>query len=253
MQGAYNTLGNRVQVAYMTNGTPINISTFLDMAIVTALPSISVGGTKQGACTDGEYIYQMIIPTFSGIKYNIANGTYSLVELGSSVPYSHANDMAYNPINQHIYVAAMTSDGAVMELDNQWNYIQTHHLVGVSGSTYSVWGLCFDQNTNHFLSENSGGVAVYDQYFNYLDWFALPEHPSATGQGFETDGEYLYRVTYNPNLIDVATITGEYVTTITNPLSSEPETMMYDWHNDRYFINTNTTSDFFYRVILKNE
>jgi len=251
LREAFSTDAESLTVAFKVDGTLIPFATFLQTAILSELTSISYSGNKQGACSDGEYIYQICISPFVGIKYKISDGTYTTVSLGSSVPYNHANDMAYNPNNNHIYVAAMSADGAVMELDTNWNYIATHYLIGKNDSSYSVWGLCFDQKTNHFLSENAGGIAVYDVNFNYLSWFSLPEHPSATGQGCETDGDFIYRVTYNPNYIDVATITGEYVCTINNPMSGEPETLMYDWENKKYYINRNASSGLFYEIILK--
>lgn len=250
---AYSEDGGRLGVAYKANGTPIPLDQFLDTALLTALPNVNVSGTKQGACTDGEYIYQIMINPYVGIKYKISDGTYQTYSLGSSIPYDHANNVAYNPNNGHIYIASMTSDGSVMEVDKEFNYIQTHYLVRDSGLSYPVWGFCFDENTNHFLSLIGGpGCAVYDQDCNYLGAFSLPENPSATSQGMATDGRYIYRVWYNPNLIEVITMDGIFVKNILNPMSGEPECLMYDWINDRYFMNRQTATDLFWQVQLKN-
>lgn len=250
---AYAARGAQIRQAYALEGTPIPFDVFKDTAVLTTLGNVSVSGTKQGACTDGEYIYQIIIGTsFSFIKYKIADGTYTTVSKGSSIPFNHGNDMTYNPNNGHIYVASMSSDGSVMELDKEFNLISTHYLVKGDGASYAVWGLCFDKNTGHFLSEiGNTTMGVYDQDFNFLGSFSMPAHPSATGQGCETDGDYIYRVTYNPNLIDVATIRGEYVATIANPMSGEPETMMYDWSDNKYYMNRNTSGSIFYELGLK--
>lgn len=248
---AYSAPGDRLLKAYKADGTPIPLDQFLDTAILTPLPSINFSGNKQGACTDGEYLYQFMINSFRGIKYKISDGTYQTYSLGSSIPYNHGNDMAYNPTNNHIYVASMSSDGAVMELDTDFNYITTHYLVSDSGQPYEVWGLCFNQKTNQFFSLYGNSICVYDTNLNYIRRFPLPEYPNATGQGCETDGEYIYRVTYSPNLIDIATIDGAFVKTMDNPMSGEPETMMYDWIHDRYFMNKQTATDLFWQVQLK--
>lgn len=251
---AYSAPGSRLGLAYKADGTPIPLDQFLDTAILTALPNINVSGTKQGACTDGTYLYQIIIGTFKGIKYKISDGTYTTYNLGSSIPYDHGNDMAYNPNNNHIYIASMTSDGSVMELDTDFNYITTHYLVRDTSLPYAVWALAFDQNTNHFLSLIGGpACAVYDENFNYLYSIPMPANPSATAQGMETDGTYIYRVWYNPNTIDVSTMDGQFVKSINNPMSGEPEDLMYDWIHDRYFMNKQTATDLFWQVQLKQE
>lgn len=246
--------GSVLPAAYATDGTLLTWDgSFLATAIVTPLTgNMYITGNRQGACTDGTNIYQFCFSSPRGVTYNISAGTHSTVALNSSVEFGHGNDMAYNPNNQHIYVAAMTNDGAVQELDTSWNYITTHYLVNDAGNPYPVWGLCFDQKTNHFLSEiGNTKMAVYDQNFNYLSYFDMPSIPSATAQGCETDGAYIYRVWYKPNTIDVSTMTGEYVTSIINPMEGEPESLIYDWENDRYFINRNTTRELFYRIQLK--
>lgn len=263
-RSAYSADGEPLTDAYKADGSPVMEELFRSVAIVGELPAYTTSGLFQGACTDGEYIYLISFDsnaytTGKFIKYKISDGTVTTKTFDASIPYNHGNDMAYNPNNQHIYVAAMSDDGAVMELDTDFNYITTHYLVGKNDNHYAVWGLCFDRNTNHFLSENGNGMAVYDADFNYLSWFALPEHPNATGQGCETDGKFIYRVTYNPNYIDVATITGEYVCTIelplvrptTSPNPGEPETLMYNWGNGRYYINTNYMAQLFYEVDFK--
>lgn len=256
LNSAYSKDGTRLSVAYAADGTPITFDDFLDTAVVTALTPMSLSGIKQGACTDGTYIYQISFTnnqykTGTLVKYGISDGIYTTKTFDETIPFNHGNDMAYNPNTGHIYVAAMSSDGAVIELDTDLNYVGTHYLVGPNGTTYQVWGLCYDRKTNRFLSEYGTGLAVYDQSFNYLSWFEIPPHPSATGQGMETDGDYIYRVTYNPNLIDVATMEGAYVATIDNPMSGEPETLMYDWATGKYYVNKNESSGLFYEVQLK--
>lgn len=252
---AFNLAGESRAAAFKLNGDAIPLDAFLDNAVVTALPSISVSGIKQGACTDGTYIYQICFDNnnyTSGkfIKYKISDGTYTTITFDGTVNFGHGNDMCYNPNNGHIYVCCMTSDGAVIELDSSLQYVQTHYVIGKTGNTYKVWQFCFDRNKNHFLSANGSGMAVYDQNWNYIGWYAIPTHPNATAQGCETDGNYIYRITYDPNYIDVATIDGSYVKTINLPVSGEPEAIMFNWTNGEYYISRTGASNFFFKVEL---
>lgn len=63
--------------------------------------------------------------------------------------------------------------------------------------------------------------------------------------------ETITTIRNRPNLIDIATIDGAFVKTMDNPMSGEPETMMYDWIHDRYFMNKQTATDLFWQVQLK--
>lgn len=256
---AYSKDGTSLQSVFAIDGTEIEFSEppveFLDTAIVSALPSISVSGIKQGACTDGTYIYQIVFDTSaynSGkfIKYRISDGTYTTVSF-STRDYGHGNDMCYNPNNQHIYVACMTDDGAIRELDTDFNFIASHTLLKGDGTPETVWQFCFDRKTNRFLSAQSGYFQIYDQSFNYLGQFLMTPHPDATGQGCETDGDFIYRITYNPNYINVATVDGTFVKTMNLPGGGEPETIMYNWETGEYYISRNVTSNFFSKVQLK--
>ena len=254
----YDAAGNLLTRVYAADGTPIPIEIFLPTAVLTALPTVTVSGNKQGACTDGTYIYQICINTRIGVKYQISDGTFQTFSIDASLPINHGNDMAYNPNNQHLYVAAMSADGAVLEFDNGWNYVTTHYLTNSNGDPVYVWGLCFDQNTNCFYStsQSGGGIddlmLIYDESFTYIDSILMSNIPTATAQGCETDGEYIYHIWYNPNLIHICTMDGTYVTTITNPMSGEPETLMYDWINDKFYINrNNSTYLYLYDIKLK--
>lgn len=236
---------------------------FLETAILSSMPSISVSGIKQGACTDGTYIYQICFASSSYtsgnfIKYKIADGTYTLYPFDGSINFGHGNDMAYNPVNQHIYVACMTDNGAVHELTNEFEYVQTHYLVGQSGNTYKVWQCFFNHDNNMFYSTNSkngvNGMSIYDQNFTLTDWIEMPSNLADTQQGCETDGDYIYRVTYNPNRIQVCDIrgSGEAVAIINNPHSGEPESLSYNWSTGEFYLNS-YTGPLFQKIQLYEE
>lgn len=232
------------------------VDSFLDTAVLTRLSTISITGNNQGACTDGTYIYQFYFDSNNryGLTYKIADGTYSTKSLGNAIPYEHGNDMAYNPNNGHLYIAAMSNDGAVMELDTEWNYIKTHYVKDASNAAYAVWAFCFDRNTGHFLSRLPGGaVGVYDQSFTYLSSISMLPTPDwvGTSQGMDTDGDFIYRVFSSPNVLSVSDTQGRYVKSISITGISEPETLMYNWSTGEYYINDHANSNFLYEAQIK--
>lgn len=207
-------------------------------------------GRKQGACTDGTNIYIFDYDHQKGITYNIAAKTATSTFLDTSIPWEHGNDMAYNPNNGHLYMAAMSADGAVMEVDTSWNYVATHYLVNKEGNPYPVYRLCFNRFTNQFLSQSRNTeMSIYDQSLNFVRSFGLPTPLSATAQSCETDGLFLYRVWSSPATLEVLTVDGLAVTNISLSMTGEPEELMYDW-NGNYYLSKNSNSDYIFKVIL---
>lgn len=270
----YDINGNELNSAYSLDGTPLSDIydiegnrlgfdegggiTWLDTAVITALTSISQSGTKQGGCTDGTYIYQCIGDSANHtymkvIKYKISDGTYTVVKYDGTPNFGHANDMTYNPNTGYLYVCTMLSDGSVIVLDaDDLSYVDTVYATGSTGNPYALWQICYDRDANVFYSGNGEITLVYDSNWDYVRSISTPAHPNATGQGCETDGEYFYRITYNPNLVDVCTVDGEYVTTISIPVTGEPEAIMYDW-NGHYYFSRNANGDMFYNIQMFTE
>lgn len=249
---AFSVNGDSAPIIYDLNGDVISQDPtrreFLDTTIITPLSgSISVTGSKQGACTDGEYIYQT-----SGdqnnytymhiIKYKISDDTYTYVKYDGTPNFGHANDMTYNPNNGYLYVCTMLSDGSVIVLDSDdLSYVDTVYITDDAGNPYTVWQFCYDRLTDQFLIVHGNSILIYDQLFNYVSSIAIPPEVNATQQGCETDGTYFYRVTYNPNKIEVIKLSdGSRTKIITNPMSGEPETLMYNWDNSFYINRTGT-------------
>lgn len=227
----------------------------LNACVLTALPPISESGTKQGGCTDGVYIYQTSGDSANYtymklIKYKISDGTYTVKRFDGTPNFGHANDMTYNPVDGYLYICTMLDDGSVIVINpDDLSYVKTVYVNDSNGNPYKLWQICYDRNTSQFLSAHGNQFLFYDNEWNYLSSIDFPTHPNATGQGCETDGIYIYRVTYNPNLVDVATMDGIYVKTMSNPMTGEPETMAYDW-DGHYYIIKNSTTDVFYSAQL---
>ena len=270
MSGIYFLNGNPLTAVYQKSGSPSNQAydlsgnrisfdhSFLDDAIVTSLPSISLVGVKQGGCTDGTYIYQMCfdstaLETGKILKYRISDGSYTTKSFNvSDIPFGHGNDMAFNPNNGRIYVCTMDADGSVIVLNSSdLSCIGVEYLKDANNNPFNVRQICFNRENNCFYaSADAVNLFVFDQQFAYQTAVVLPTHPDATHQSMETDGEYFYRLTYNPNYIDVATVDGDYVKTINLTISGEPESIMYNWSNGEFYVGTYAASNFFSKVKL---
>lgn len=261
LQAAYDVNGTSLTSVYDINGTEISFEPevpWLDTAVITALPTISVGGVKQGGCTDGTYIYQCSGDS-SGysymdvIKYKITDGTYTTVRYSGTPNFGHANDMTYNPNMGYLYICTMLSDGSVIVLNaSDLSYVDTIYVNNDSGNPFALWQICYDRTANAFYTTYLSQILKYDSQWDYVEATAMSQAPTQTQQGCETDGAYYYLVTYNQNLILVYALDGTFVKSITNPVSGEPESLMYDWNDQFYFSGYNTPS-LFYRIELKEQ
>lgn len=263
LSAIYDRSGAKLQKAYDIEGDIVyteDTRQWLDTAVITALPTISVAGVKQGGCTDGEYIYQCSGDSSNYtymqiIKYKISDGTYTVKRFDGTPNFGHANDMTYNPKTGYLYVCTMLEDGSIIVLNaNDLSYVETIYIKNYEGNAYRVWQFCYDRNLDVYYSScgatewDPTSVCVYDANWECLEQRGLANIPSATMQGSETDGTYYYRILYNPNIINVVDLTtGELVKNITNPVTREPEAIMYDWNGNYYFSGYNTPS-LFYRL-----
>ena len=253
LSAVYDAEGTRLAYAYDAEGTVIysdEVREWIATAVVTELPNINVRGVKQGGCTDGTYIYQCSGDSTNHsymdvIKYKISDGTYEKVTFEGTPDFGHANDMRYNPNTGYLYICTMMSDGSIIVLDaDDLSYVDTIYITNDEGNSFAPWQICYDRNENKYYTTYNNKILRYDNQWNYIGSVPLTPTPTATQQGCETDGLYYYRITYDPNLINVCTLTGDLVTNITNPVTGEPEAIMYDWNGHYYFSGYTTPSKF---------
>jgi len=245
--------------AYRLDGSEIPLANFRPTAVVSQLGSIKISGIKQGGCTDGTYIYQTCGDTANYtyldiLKYKISDGTYTTKHfVQSEVDFGHANDMTYNPNNNRLYIPTMYADGSVIVLNaSDLSYVETLTIINANGNPFRCWQLCFNRDTNEFLSPANTKVYFYDQNLHLLRSVDIPPLPDGYDwQSAETDGEFIYRLAY-PNSVFVYTVSGDYVATIALPISGEAESIMYDWHGHFYIgkYTMGNETDLFYSVIL---
>ncbi len=246
---AYRTNGTQLSAAYDIGGNyifpdlaPTPSVNWLDTAIATELPTYSVSGIKQGACTDGTYIY--IISFASNaytngtfVKYKISDGSISTVAFDGSTDFGHGNDMCYNPNNNHIYVLCMSADGKIVELDTDFNVIAVRQFVDENGDPYYSYRVAFDKKNNTFVTGRASEFLVADQNFGFVRKITLSTPPTSTGQGCETDGDFIYRLQYNPGYILISGMDGASIKNVTCNISQEPEAIMYNWATGKYYVS----------------
>ena len=79
-------------------------------------------------------------------------------------------------------------------------------------------------------------MKFYDDSYNFVKQESY-NFWAETGQDIETDGTFVYEIAYNPNKIVAYDMKGNLIKQIScSNFSGEPESMCYDWINDKYYI-----------------
>lgn len=226
-------------------------SNLRDEAYLKQLLSES-GGSMQGSCTDGLYIYYIYHNTNILKKYNLATGEVTSHSYESGL-YGHANDMTYNPNTDRIYITVM-DDNATIAVVNPSTLEQesTFTLYGEGGALQPSHGIAYDRINNRYVFAGASTTGIYgrqytvtDANFNFVKKIMTPQSETYTIQGIETDGYLIYRAlwdkTGNTNYVTAYDYDGNFVKTIHIPNSNELETIMQDWQGN-WYCNFNKSS-----------
>lgn len=235
---AYDVNGNSLQVVYDINGNPIPLTDFLDSTTITDIYTSSISSQPQGGCIDDNgNVYVCFYSAGKFLKHNISTGTNTEASFTPNA-YGHANGMAYNPNTGYLYLASMNSTGEVFVFDKSFNLVNTLYAKDSNNNVFNCWNICYDRINERFITMASGVIYFFDDSFNLIstetynisDW-------ANTRQDIETDGSFIYALSYSPNKIAVFDMNGNLVTTIENTaFTGEPESMCYDWINNKYYI-----------------
>jgi len=249
--GVYNIDGDNLFDATKTMERVIS-NNLRDKAYMHQLLSES-GGTMQGACTDGEFIYYIYYNRNTIKKYDIKTGTVTSKTYTDGL-YGHANDMTYNPNTNKLYIATMNDYGHICSVNpSTLEYENTFILKWGNGDIAVCHGIAYDRIHNRYILTvvPPDGITAYGQYymitdsnFNYIKTMVTPQPEIYTIQGCETDGYLIYRTlwdnTNNTNYINVYNYNGEYFKTIHIENASELESVMQDWAGN-WYCNFNTS------------
>lgn len=243
----YDVNGNALSHCYDINGNELmgNTPTFFDSAIITDIYTSSITSQPQGGCIDDDgNVYVCFYSVGKFLKHNIGTGTNTEVSFTPNA-YGHANGMAYNPNTDYLYLASMNNTGEVFVFDKSFNLVDTLYARDENGNVFNCWNIAYDRTHQRFITMGgSGKIFFMDDNFEYIthSTYVPSEIWPYTAQDIETDGSFIYAIGYDPNTIAVVDLGGNLVKMISNTsFSGEPESMCYDWINDKYYIEGKST------------
>ena len=214
------------------------MATFYDAAEVTTVYTSSLTAQPQGGTMDDDgNVYTCFYSAGKFSIYNLKTQTETTKTFTANA-YGHANGMAYNPNTGHLYIAAMKDTGEVYELTTGCELVATLYAKKADDTPINCWNIAYDRKAGRFVFLGGGTIYFYDDAFELIDTgtYETTDWPN-TRQDIETDGNYIYCVSYNGNKITVLNMDGEKVATINNAaFSGEPESLIYDWNTKRYYM-----------------
>ena len=239
IQSAFGVEGNALSQAYDINGNALmsNI-VFDDSTTVTNVYNSTINAYPQGGCMDDDgNLCACLLTTSQFIKHNIATGNDVLYSFTPDA-YGHGNGMAYNPNNERFYLASMKDTGEIYVFNKSFALVDTLYARDAGGNIFTCYNLAFNRFTNQFISiaEGEGFIHIFDSDFVHVSQVAYTTSEwKYTHQDIETDGNYIYAVSYNPNALFVFDFEGNMIKEISNTgFGGEPENLCYDWHGKYY-------------------
>ena len=242
----YDVNGNIQLPIYDINGNELttDMPTFLDSATITNVYTSSIASQPQGGCIDDDgNVYVCFHSVGKFLKHNISTGVNTEVSFTANA-YGHANGMAYNPNTGYLYLASMNSTGEVFVFDKSLNLVDTLYARDENNSIFNCWCIAYDRKNNRFITITGNKMIFFNDNFVYQNHVSIvsSEIWEYTAQDIETDGDFVYALDYNPNYISVVSMQGVLVKRISNTaFLGEPESMCYDWINDKYYIEGKST------------
>ena len=248
----YNVSGGVLSSVYDVDGNLIDGTAFTDETTVTNTYTASYTWQPQGGCVDDDGNLCSAFPTVGKfVKHNLSTGTETQYNFTANT-YGHMNGMTYCPLNERFYVASQNNTGEVYVFDKSFTLKDTIIAKDGSNNIFNCWNIAFNQNTSQFICMSGNGdlrfmdsdfVFVKQVSFDINDWVN-------THQDIETDGNYIYAVSYNANAICVFDFLGNTIKEISNTaFTGEPESLCYDWENDLFYMEGKDS----YYVIRKTE
>ena len=168
--------------------------------------------TVEGGCTDGRYVYQVLIDTDAPVGavpskiVKIDSSDWSTVAVSEELNIDHANDMTYDEANKLLVVC-----------NNKPNYTTitfvdpaTLKVTGIKTLGTKIYSIAYVGSDKCWYAgiSNSADIVRFDDNFKETGVIDNPEN-LYTRQSLATDGTYLYSLYYNPNIVYRYSLTGE--------------------------------------------
>ena len=125
----------------------------------------------QGGTYDSKREYFVLAFTDSNSENAILvrlDSTFSVVDMSSSLPLGHANDLTYNEKTDCYYIATGdtgTNSGKIVSVSA--SSLTVEESIALSGINY-VWFLSYDSDNDKYYADGSGALKVYDSGFNVI-------------------------------------------------------------------------------------
>lgn len=154
------------------------------------------GGTPQGGCTDGRFVYIGQTGTADGsefgviTKYDLSTG--ELIKYSERLASFHTNDLTYDAKNNRIVIAT---------LDAGWTKLSfvdanTLEFLGDFIAPVGIRGLEYLPETNQYIAAGFNiEIMLLDENFNKISSHICADQTLMT-QGLYSDGEYVYDPRY---------------------------------------------------------
>lgn len=179
------------------------------MAVFSAYENIK---TVEGGCTDGRYIYQVLIDTAAAPDsipckiVKIDSSSWSVTAESEVLNIDHANDMTYDEENKLLVVC-----------NNKPNYTTitfvdptSLEIKGTKKLDTKIYSIAYVGSEKCWYAgiSNSADIVRFDENFKETGVIDNPEN-LYTRQSLASDGTYLYSLYYNPNIVYRYSLTGE--------------------------------------------
>ena len=221
---------------------------------------ISAGSTKiahtskqgeyrigQGSASDGTYVYFVLRNSNDSgsviTKHRMDDGSF--VAVSSVLKLGHGNDMTYDAKNHRLVVAHGHSEGQILTLVDPDTLALIRDITIPKGSGAITYSVAKDR---YAISQGGSTLHILDGNFKWIASYTRTDKTGYTAQGMGSDEDFIYFPMSGgkDNVLVVYDWNGNYVTTVTVPLSHESESMF--WVNGKYYIAYNTNGEAVYET-----
>lgn len=251
LSSAYDVEGRALSAVYDVEGNLLNRIVLSDETTITDFYTSTLVQPQGGCIDDNGNVYACFYSAGIMFKHNLNTGA-EMQKTFTPEAYGHANGMTYNPNTGYLYLASMNDTGEVFVLNTtDLSLVDTLYAKDSGGAVFNCWNIAYDRTRERFVTMSGGTIYFFDDNFDLISTGAYdPNDWPYTRQDIETDGVYIYALSFNPNAIFVFDMSGRLVKQIANTaFSGEPESMCYDWINNIYYIEGKST----YYVVRKAE
>ncbi len=209
------------------------------------------GGTPQGGCTDGRFVYIGQTGTDNGVEFGVITkydlSTGELIKYSERLATFHTNDLTYDAKNNRIVIAT---------LDAGWTRLSfvdadTLEYIGDFMTSVGVRGLEYLPDSNTYVAAGFNiEIMILDENFNKISSHICADQTLMT-QGLYSDGKYVYDPRYLEgsavHLLVVEDMNGKLLASanLYGLSKAEPEHMFK--LNGKYYIGCNH-SGYLYEV-----